>query len=107
MDAKEFLSEYQRMCKSFEANCTKGLKVCPAYTNKCCVYKGRVLGDVIVDIVEKWSKDNGNLTNFEKFCDTFPSVPAYLDAQKSLIIDTYNLEYKFWEKPYYNHDGDK
>ena len=66
MDAKEFITERQRMCNHFKATRCFG---CPVETSICSFEaKGEEL-DKLIGEVEKWSKKHPRKTNFNKLSD--------------------------------------
>ena len=63
MDAKEFFKEATRMCKTHYCyNDCPGYEICSKYGKK---------SQEMIDIVEKWSKENPIITNAMKFEEIF------------------------------------
>ena len=85
MDAVEFFKEQARMCKSFRncANCLLRFLQCQRYT----------LGDhteLVVSIVEAWSKAHPVQTNAQKFEEVF-GLPAHCQVDQHA---------QWWDEPY-------
>ncbi len=95
MNAQDFLSERQRICNTYY---DLGCRECPLCNIAC---GGHDIDPDAISLVVKWAKAHGRLSNFEKFQEIFPNVPASLDRQKNLIIDIGSLPYGFWSESYY------
>lgn len=68
MDALEFVRERNRMCKSFGASCNG----CPADKNTAC--DSFAWKEELVEIVEKWSKENPRKTRQSIFLEQYPNA---------------------------------
>lgn len=73
MDAKEFVKTHRRICKTYE-DCD----VCPLFQKGCyssayVVILPDKLDENVVDLVEKWAKENPVKTNQEKLLELFPN----------------------------------
>lgn len=62
MDAKKYIEEYNRMCKSYGLKC----RSCPGNHIYCNTDNLEM-----IDIVEKWSKEHPKITNAMKFEEVF------------------------------------
>ena len=86
MDAKKFIKEYQRMCRSY-LDCYGG---CPAHTiNDGCHLK--FVQEELVDVVEQWSMTHPVVTNRMKFEEVFG---------EDVLSDREKLLGWWWDEPY-------
>ena len=85
MDAKEFLSERERMCDAF-ISCCDG---CPASNLSDCrrIRLTDAEKDELIEAVERWSKHHPKMTNGDKFREVF-GLPV------TITDDWLNKEYK-------------
>lgn len=68
MDAVEFLKERSRMCEMY-GKC----ECCELVRGGCnCMPYETGNPEKVVEIVEKWSKDNPAYTYYDEFCKRFP-----------------------------------
>lgn len=71
MDAKKFIRELVRMCKSHGETCgdcpiLQAVRGCPL------IVPGNADADVLVDVIEKWSKEHPVVTNGQKVLEMIP-----------------------------------
>ena len=74
MDAKEFIKERNRMCKAhkYKDSLCSCRPSCPASKISCNQLS--FIDDALIDIVEKWSKENPVKTNAMKFKEVFDTT---------------------------------
>lgn len=79
MDANKFMTEYQRMCTSYE-RCAD----CPLYADKPCAEMPsrytKVFSDKLIKAVEEWSASHPVATRAHIFKKVYPSVSTYQDG---------------------------
>lgn len=113
MDIKKFLTEYQRMCKSYK-NCS----VC-SLTSKSCfsngvTYKTSEEVNKIIEAVTQWSLAHPQKTYAQDFFEKFPSANKAPNGTPSMWfhsihggaiqIDTKYDEMR-WNSPIEEHNG--
>ena len=54
MDVVKFMTEYNRMCDSYNPTCSQ----CPMYKEECDLYSSKTNISKLVSIVEKWSEEH-------------------------------------------------
>ena len=78
MDAKDFLKEFQRMCKL----CSD----CPVYDKYgCYCHNMGLVGDEFVDIVERWSNEHPVKTRQSVFLEQYPNARMWRDEEQLAI----------------------
>lgn len=91
MDAIRFLEERNRLCDQFER-----CEPCPLEAVDCSIESETI--KELVEIVEKWSKENPLMTNGRKMMKTLPAVAIVDDGKIDTI--TINFPRKWWEAEY-------
>ena len=77
MDAKEFIRTYKRICKKYGNACEGCLlldKGC--YSTSTSIILPEELDECVVDLVEKWAKENPIKTRQSEFLKMFPNASA-------------------------------
>lgn len=119
MDAKEFIRTHKRMCKKYHDVC----EGCPlldkgCYSTSTSIIFPEELDENIVDLVEKWAKENPIKTRQSKFLEMFPNASViangtlgicprlldkdyecfyhYLDCDGEKVIDCLGCRNQFW-----------
>lgn len=77
MDVKEFIRTHKRMCKKYGNAC----KNCPlldkgCYSTSTSIILPEDLDEGVVDLVEKWAKENPVKTRQSEFLKMFPNASA-------------------------------
>lgn len=81
MDAKEFIRTHKRMCKKYGDAC----KNCPlldkgCYSTSTSIILPEELDENVVDLVEKWAKENPIKTRQSKFLEMFPNASVIVNG---------------------------
>lgn len=118
MDAKEFIRTHKRICKKYGDAC----KNCPlldkgCYSTSTSIILPEELDEGVVDLVEKWAKENPVKTRQSEFLKMFPNAsviangtlgicPKSLDKDRncfystnygnSKIVDCFGCRNQFW-----------
>jgi hypothetical protein len=96
MDAKEFVRELVRMCKSKDDNCDD----CPIRQSMGCPLFVPENADayMLVAAVEKWSKENPLVTNGMKVMEMVgEQIAAKADVEQYIVL---NIEKDWWNAEY-------
>ncbi|MBE5037302.1 hypothetical protein INF35_05870 [Subdoligranulum sp. DSM 109015] len=84
MEAKQFLKEWNRMCKYFNmySSCVHcpAFSVCPLCEDLCSQLSDIENFDSILEIVEKWSSENPKKTRKDDFFKKYPNAPKREDG---------------------------
>lgn len=97
MDAKEFIKELVRMCKSYEETCSD----CQISQCAGCplIVPENVDADMLVSVVEKWSNAHPVVTNGTELMKHLPDSARVLDEWTNGVViyvprDWWDAEYK-------------
>ena len=92
MDAKEFIKERNRMCKSFEDDDCYG---CPLLNHTLGCSDLEEFNPEMVDAVEKWSKEHSVKTNRDALKEKFGTIMFAADGLftlKNFLINNMSIE---------------
>ena len=102
MDAKEFIRELVRLCKSQDETCG-GCKI-RQYTGCPLTVPENVDADILVAVVEKWSKENPVVTNGDEVMKLLPvEVKVYDEYTDDVTI---RVPRKWWDAEYKEGSND-
>lgn len=95
MDAKEFIRAHKRMCKKYHDAC----EGCPlldkgCYSTSTSIILPEELDENIVDLVEKWSKENPIKTRQSKFLEMFPNASFIGNGTVGICPKALDKDYK-------------
>lgn len=105
MDAVKFIKEYQRMCDKISCH------NCLAFDKLDCCDLDTNNPELLVQIVEQWSKEHPQKTMMQDFFEKFPNAPKNLDntpkfcprfigySQFKDYTDCTNNYLKCWNRP--------
>jgi hypothetical protein len=96
MDAKEFIRELVRMCKSQDEICSD----CQIFQCAGCplIVPENVDADKLVEIVEKWSTEHPLVTNGQKVKELLPEVAVFNTNSTTYV--TIDIPYYWWDAEY-------
>ena len=110
MDAKQFLTEYKRMCDSFDENGADPCAGCPlneaGFKYGCDMMALAEKADMAVKLVEDWSRDHPVMTNAMVFEDVFGFRPEKRFQVHVMPDDIYHYD-SFWDEAYRGSDNPK
>lgn len=98
MDAKEFIREWMRMCEKYGELC----EGCPMFrkrANPCELPE--LFSEVMVDVVQKWSKENPVVTNGKKILELIAGEASQWESggtSKGMV--QIRVSKKWWDAEY-------
>ena len=75
MDAVKYLKEKQRMCEKYMDCLDCPLDEVKSKHHITCVMTEKTHSEEVVEIVEKWSKENPQKTMLQDLLEKFPNLP--------------------------------
>lgn len=99
MDAKEFIRELVRMCKSKDDTCND----CQIRQRIGCplIIPENVDADMLVDVIEKWSKEHPLITNGDVLKEMLPDGSSVNDQYNAMADHIFIEVPKDWWKAEY------